>query len=616
MCGFFGAISLENNLTTENFFRGFDEIIHRGPDDAGIFIKGANNEFSSKNQIENFDFDRYLQLNLSTFKFCQELFLFRRLSIIDLSRNGHQPFLDKKNRFVMCFNGEIYNYLELRQDMENKGIIFETSSDSEVLFQGLINYGIDFLNKVNGMFAIVFYDRKEKILTLARDRFGIKPIYYLIQKGKIIFGSELKSFTKLDCYENKVNINELQSFINFHDVSNSSETVLKDIKQLNSGHYLTIKNLENVFHCKELNWYNKNYVRSKNNLNEAKEKFKHLLEDSVKLRWRSDVRTGVFLSGGLDSSTVSIISSKINQNINSLSFQSSLKDYDEYNYVKMIQNQYKNIKNKKFNFNSSDYIDNFEKVAYYQEHPFTSASIITEYLLYKEASKLGYKVMIDGHGADESLLGYDYLKYLYIIDSMKKFNFKPFFDFFINTLFKPDQNKYKKLIKLLIKRIVYKQNKFFIKYKPKNLDKFIKNLFFNSNLPWELTCVDRNSMSNGIENRSPFLDYRLVEFIFSLNLHLLINKNTSKYILRESFKEFLPHNLYKRTHKVGISEEELALNDKKSNDFFHYTNLNANKILPEEIIVNIDNKFNNNFSQKKVCISSLIHWKKALNVTF
>ena len=130
MCGFFGAISLENNLTTENFFRGFDEIIHRGPDDAGIFIKGANNEFSSKNQIENFDFDRYLQLNLSTFKFCQELFLFRRLSIIDLSRNGHQPFLDKKNRFVMCFNGEIYNYLELRQDMENKGIIFETSSDS------------------------------------------------------------------------------------------------------------------------------------------------------------------------------------------------------------------------------------------------------------------------------------------------------------------------------------------------------------------------------------------------------------------------------------------------------------------------------------------------------
>ena len=613
MCGFFGGLSSEDNLESKDFINGINKISYRGPDDFGIYIKNSKDNFNSKSNFSLNTFD--VKKILSNYQNSSEIFLFKRLSIIDLSKNGHQPYIDESLNHIMCFNGEIYNYVELKKEMKNNGIVFKTDTDTEVLFKGIIKFGINFLNKVNGMFSLVYLNKKNHTVYLARDRFGVKPLYYTYQNKKLIFGSEIKCFCEIKELKNKINFKQLESFIKFEDISNSEETLIENIYQVEPGELVLVDMNYSSFKIKKMNWYNNNYIRKKIDFNYAKEEFLNLITDSVKIRWRSDVKQGVFLSGGLDSSIVSILSSQIESKIHTLSFESSINKYKEHNYVKEVLKKYPNIINKKVNFEIKDYVDNFENITYLQEHPFSNASVITENLLYKEAKKSGFKIMIDGHGADESLLGYDYLKNLYLIECLKTKNYQNILHYILGMILRPNSSKFLNFLRLIKNQLILKKNGFNKKYDTDNFDDFIKSLFFKSNLPKQLLWVDRNSMSSSIENRSPFLDFRLVEFIFTLNYELLINKNTSKYILRESCKKLYPKKLYKREDKIGYSLEEELFKKKLTTDFFNDNCIEAKKDLPNEIFNIIENRNFKNF-QKEITMSSIYFWKKNLKINF
>ena len=241
---------------------------------------------------------------------------------------------------------------------------------------------------------------------------------------------------------------------------------------------------------------------------------------------------------------------------------------------------------------------NINEVVVSQEMPFYNSSTVTEYLLYKKTSEMGYKVMLDGHGADEMLLGYDYLKFIKNANDLKKKD--------INLKFKLIKNLFSKNIKSTLVNFIRLAQSIRINLSDSKLNDLIKDLFFETNLPKQLTMVDRNSMANGIENRSPFLDYRIVELIFSLPLNQLVSDNKSKYILRESFRNIYPKKIYLRNNKVGYSLEELKFKKKYINSFYT-DNFDYMKN-------NIPNKVINKIEQKKISEIEKIFIKKTISI--
>lgn len=540
-------------------------LAHRGPDDEGIFI------------------DQNIGLG------------HRRLSIIDLSLSGHQPmFYDNKN-LAIVYNGEIYNYLEIRDELQKKGYQFKSQTDTEVILASYQEWGPNCLNKFNGMWALAIYDRKKKLIFCARDRLGVKPFYYFFDKNKFIFASEIKAILKHPEISAKQNDHIIWDYLVCGLVDHSEETFFQGIKELRGGHYLELK-IEN---CKlKINQYwdldPKKRTDQKNDQYYI-EQFKELFLDSVRLRLRSDVPIGTCLSGGLDSSAiVSAVNEFLKQDgkIDQIGqWQKTFSSvFDKKKYSGCDEREFINEMIKKTKVKShlvfpddKKLIQEIDKVIYHQDYPFGSTSIYAQWNVFRLAKQNKVKVMLDGQGSDELLAGYHPFFGIYFFKLLRNFQFFRFFSEIVSyskkhqkpilTVFSElflDSIKRGILGPTLSKRLKDKWQEYDLflpnfrhKYKPFKLDVKTNDIFkrgLHNSLEIGLASLlryeDRDSMAFSLESRVPFLDYRLVEFIYYLPDNQKIRNGETKWVLRQALKGILPEKVRKRQDKIGFATPE------------------------------------------------------------
>ncbi|MGB3590701.1 MAG: asparagine synthase (glutamine-hydrolyzing) [Nonlabens sp.] len=448
-----------------------------------------------------------------------------RLSIIDLSAAAHQPFFSTDNRYVLVFNGEIYNYKELKKRLESR-YTFTTSSDTEVLLAAYIVWGCDCLHHLNGMFSFAVWDNTEQEFFAARDRFGVKPFYYYIQERSVIFASEIKSLFAAGV-DREPWLEVWSGYMTRGDYGAPDQTFWKGIQQLPGGHYMTIKNSKPVIK----QWYNftERVLLEEQSMpfKEAKSHYLNLLEESIELRFRADVPVGFNLSGGLDSSTLLAMVNSIHggKNVNAFTFYTGDDRYDELKWVKQListtGNPLHTIK-----MTAADVPELAQQMSNMQDEPYGGFPTLAYGKLFKHARELGVKVLLDGQGMDEQWAGYDYYNKAgskAVIQGLSKSPFR------LNVL--DDE-----FVALSRKRNYPKP------FNNDVLDTQYRDLFYNK-IPRALRFNDRVSMAASTELREPFLDYRLVEFAFSQPLDYKINNGVQKYLVRELMKPYMNNSI-------------------------------------------------------------------------
>lgn len=510
MCGIAGIIG--RDIQSEDLQKMLSAQEHRGPDNTGKFI-------SDKALIGH-----------------------NRLSIIDLSEEANQPFLDNQGRFLLVFNGEIYNYLELKEELDYD---FKTSSDTEILLASYLKWGEDCLNHLNGMFSFAIWDKEKEILFAARDRFGVKPFYYHLENDTFYFASEIKSL--FSCGIKKIpNKKVWANYFVYGSYGMPNETFWKKIEQLPGGHYLKLSNNN----LEIIKWYHfEQRVKQNRSLTkeDVKRKYRELLEDSIRLRFRSDVPVGINLSGGLDSSTLlTYVNKQISsEGIEAYTFYTNNSYYDELPWVESMIDITKNHLNKVLlDPNSIEALG--KKISFHQDEPYGGIPTIAYSQIFKSAREKGTIVLQDGQGMDEQWAGYDY----YAKDSnatIQGINKSPF---------RP--NVLSNEILALAEKPDY----------PKPFDDGVLNLqyrdLFYTKIPRALRFNDRVSMAYSTELREPFLDYRLVELAFSLPEEYKIKEGVHKYLLREIVAEMLPNKVtYAPKRPLQTPQREWFANELK-----------------------------------------------------
>jgi asparagine synthase (glutamine-hydrolysing) len=447
-----------------------------------------------------------------------------RLSIIDLSTEANQPFKDDSGRYVLVFNGEIYNYIEIKAELHSQ-YNFKTESDTEVLLAAFIIYGKSCLEKFNGMFSFAIWDNLEKKLFAARDRFGVKPFYYSLFQNTLYFSSEIKALHAAGMAK-KPNEKVWASYFAFGSYGLPDETFWSDIAQLQGGHFLEFEN-KNLTIKK---WYNfeEEVAKQPKNLTfeVAKNQYVALLKDSINLRFRADVPVGFNVSGGLDSSVLLALVNlqEDNSKINAYTFYTNNSDYDELPWVeKMIaetQNPLTEV------LLQADEVPSLSKKMHWQQdEPFGGIPTLAYAKIFEQARKDEVLVLLDGQGMDEQWAGYDY----YTQNN--------------EATIQGVQNSPYKTNMLSDAFLAKAQKPLYPKpFNDEVLNKQYRDLFYTK-IPRALRFNDRISMAYSTELREPFLDYRLVEFAFSLPLDYKIKNGISKFILREIASEYFINDL-------------------------------------------------------------------------
>jgi asparagine synthase (glutamine-hydrolysing) len=554
MCGISGIVGgMQTSVNRELLHAMNDAVAHRGPDGAGLFCENA--------------------IGLGH----------RRLSILDLSDASSQPmFLN--DRYVMVYNGEIYNYLEIKEELVAAGFTFKTSGDSEVLLVAYHHWGADCLQRFNGMWSFAIYDREKQILFCARDRFGVKPFYYTEHNGSLYFGSEIKQLLAAGIKpvaEKGIVIDYLVLGLEEYD----HRTFFKNIYRLLPGHKLVIdlnsgkRSIEKYYHLKISN------QASGWDLETASSEYFSELQRSVKYRLRSDVRVGTCLSGGLDSSVIAALAARNYKHHSGESFHAiTASSVDQQNDEVVYAKQVADASGLNWHItrpSSGDFMDSINEVVKVQEEPFGSPSIFMQYFVMKEARRQGCPVLLDGQGGDETLLGYQryYPAYLKSLSPVKK----------IQGLFKSSENSGLSIGKLLQSYFYFTNAGLRIR-RQEQRSGFLKTECFEmmnraliteiadasgsisdlqileitkSQLPHLLRYEDKNSMRFSIETRLPFLDYKLVEMALSINNEYKIRNGYSKYILRTGAKGVVPDSILWRKNKIGFeAPSRVWLNDR------------------------------------------------------
>lgn len=600
MCGISGIINQKNNNVNKDDIITINNLAsHRGPDGEGYYHSN----------------------NLS--------FGHRRLAIIDLTSNGHQP-MSYNNDYTITFNGEVYNYIELKEELKDFGYIFNSTSDTEVILASYVQWGEKCVEKFNGQWSFAIHDKKKNIVFASRDRFGIKPFYYSVINDNFIFGSEIKQIIHFN-NQNKLNMKTLMDYLVIGFEEHSNETFFDGVYKLKQSHNLIYCLESHSF--KEYRYYD---IENEENLSESTldqsvEEYYKKLSEAIKLRLRSDVEVGTCLSGGLDSSAIAAISSKeykkkSNKNFLAFHAQTSEKNRDESNYAKEIANNF-NIDLKILNMNNYSFIEKLDEIIYTQEEPFGSTSIFMQYFIMEESRKNGCKVLLDGQGGDETLLGYEryypaYFRSLTVIDSFKEFfysisNSKMSFLSIIAYILYFSISKIRLMILKLHHRKIKKEyydlisKKLIIENSNAYSDIFRLQYIeiYNTQLSRLLKYEDKNSMRNSVETRLPFIDYKVVEAALSFKSSFKIHKGWTKYILRKSMNGILPKNVLWRRNKVGFEAPQKTWID--SNTVYIKDKISQSKILKEIYKeLNIDN-FDNKMIWKLFCIAK---WEKIYNV--
>lgn len=558
MCGIFGVFNYKNKKTINNkkIKKAAEFLNHRGPDSEGYF------------------FEKSISL------------VVKRLAIVDIN-SGNQPIYDEDKNLVIIFNGEIYNYQSLKEELLKDGYFFKTKSDTEVILYLYKKYGEKCLNFLNGMFAFAIYDKKRNTLFLARDHFGIKPLYYLNINGSLIFSSEIKSI--LAYVDKSINYDSraILDYLNLQFVL-GDKTLFSGIKKILPGYYLVVKNGQ----IKIKKYWDINLLaeKEKPKINFL-EDFQDLIKESVYSQSRCEVPMGLHLSGGLDTATICFFVNKIlNKKIDTFSaFFSEGGIYNDSKNVLALIKKF-NTKHHFINPKYEDFANYFDQIIWYLDEPAAGSGVFPSFLVAKEASK-SVKVVLTGHGVDESLGGYIrhfifYFERLLLnevkkdqslaftlkevvqnLDQLK--NYEPLIkSFFSNNLFgKPEEryfqlvnrdNKVDRLLTCNFKKKTkgYSTFESFLQSWPKDkkIDLFDKILYFDFKniLPALLHLEDRMSMAFSIESRVPFLDKRIIELLFKMPISLKFRAGILKHPLRKIMGGKLPREILERKEKIGF----------------------------------------------------------------
>lgn len=545
MCGIAGIIERTNNVNADELKRMCNRLSLRGPDAEGFYIK--------KN------------VGLGH----------RRLSVIDLE-TGDQPMFNREKTISIVFNGEIYNFQSLRDELKERGYVFSTNSDTEVIINGYIEYGIDsLLQKIEGMYAFALYDEMNEKTYIVRDKFGEKPLYYSLKDDRLIFASELKAFDDI-LPQKEISKEGLNYFLSLSYIP-APLTIYKSVFKLAAGSFITI---DKQFEVQTRHYYNlldRIALQTKyENFEYCKKELKELLFDSVKKRMISDVPLGVFLSGGIDSSIVASIMSKISdEQINTFSIGFKEKEYDESNRAQLVA-KHVNSNHTIHYLNYNDVVDVVNDLILHFDEPFGDSSAIPSYFVAKLAREK-VTVVLTGDCADELFMGYEkYLAPLYISKYRvlpkalkwlieKGISLIPHIGFTNITLRKikkvisnsslsdfdlhynlmcmgfSDKERSDVLTKDNFTDVQKNLRTIYDSYKTEASPE--KGLFLDLKTVLEgdmLVKVDRMCMKNSLEARVPFLDSKIVEAAYRMPLNFKLNGKNKKYILKETFKDLLP----------------------------------------------------------------------------
>ncbi len=552
-----------------------DAIAHRGPDGEGFW----NNE---KNTVH---------------------LGHRRLSIIDLSSRAAQP-MSFANRYQLVYNGEIYNYIEVRTFLQNKGYQFSTKSDTEVILAAYDFWKEKCLQQFDGMFAFAIWDEKEEKLFTARDRFGEKPFFYYEDEGNFIFASEMKALWAIGI-DKKVNNKMLLNYITLGHVQNcidKEQTFFDDIYSLPPSHYLTYQPASNQLSKITRYWSLNKEMKIDIAAEDAIEKFSELFNLSVKRRLRSDVPVGTSLSGGLDSSSIAYTINQLQKNTgkNLQTFSAVFPGFenDESKYIQVVSSNL-NLTNYQTQPLAIDLINDFEKLCYHQEEPFQSSGIFAQFKVFELAKQHDVKVLLDGQGADEILAGYPRYIHWFLQEVLSRhklgatqierrafrknnqvfrWDIKNIIAAFLpsHAAMQLEKQEYRKTIShpdisddflnLL------KHQEWVGIHKP-IVTKLNDILHFNiteMGLEELLRFADRNSMAHSREVRLPFLNHELAEFIFSLPSQLKMHDGWTKFLLRNAMNKKLPDEIVWRKEKVGFEPPQKHwMEDHAVQDYIH-----------------------------------------------
>lgn len=494
-----------------------------------------------------------------------------RLSILDLSTSGHQPM--ENNRYALVFNGEVYNYVELREELLALGHTFRTQTDTEVLLEAYSEWGLNCLDKLNGMFAFAVFNKETGDVVIARDRFGVKPLYYYESEEELVFASEIPPILDVYNRQNTANDQAIFDYLVFNRTDQTEDTFFSGIKKLQHGHYMIV----DAASCSIHSWYDLKTriaaATTKSSTVKDTGTFLHQLDSAIELRLRSDVPVGVCLSGGLDSSTIAslLVRHFGDSSINTFSavYEKSQKA-DESKFINLYKDE---LSNMYFTYPTIDTLmsdmDDFVRA---HAEPLPSTGPYAQYCVMKLARD-HVTVTLDGQGADEELAGYHYFYGLYYKSLLKRFRvlkllkeialyvrlhkslyaLKTFAFFLLPPRLR---------IKARVLDRAYVGKEFAAKhrdsviadslYGARNMQEALIN-HFEYKLEHLLKWNDRNSMAFSIESRTPFLDYRLVEYTLLAEDSAKINNGYTKSILRESMRGILPEPIRLRRDKKGFA---------------------------------------------------------------
>jgi asparagine synthase (glutamine-hydrolysing) len=573
MCGITGIYSLTNNEVNKDLLlRMNNKIRHRGPDDEGYFL--SNTQAGSFDYACGKETQEELKASLSPLTQCDFANLglgFRRLSIQDLSVKGHQPMTDSKERVVIVFNGEVYNFIELREELESKGYSFKSLTDTEVILNAYLEWGEDCVHRFNGMWAFALWDIKEKKLFCSRDRFGIKPFYYTNKNDQFFFASEIKAL--LECVPAKINKDTLYKYLYYDEIDTSNDTFFEGITQLSPGHSLTIK--KGTLNVKRYYILEKKIKLIQNN--PVRGFFERFMR-AVELRLRSDVSIGFALSGGVDSSSIvgmaHNISGREKKDTFSIVYPGTVIDESSYIDEVIQKIQFNNHKLTPAKEDLKHDLDNF---IYYQEEPVPNLSYYNEYKLRSYIQEKKVVVTLEGQGADEIVTGYRSFVLPFYFDLIESFQWKKLLNeikqfkklypqTFFNILLRYCLSKLPQNLVQTLKKIIKKRQNPLInsnyfgslpniispKNKCTNLNSALMNSLRVHSLPKQLTRADKSAMAHSIECRFPFLDHNLVEYSFSLSNDQKMHNGVTKKVLRLAMQEHIPVKVFKRRDKKGF----------------------------------------------------------------
>ncbi len=555
MCGISVIIAKKNEPRLNEIVQKMnDKIIHRGPDAQGYFY--------------------------------DEMFAFghRRLKIIDLSDDAAQPM--KFENLVINYNGEVYNYIELREELIASGYSFKSQSDTEVVLKAYHAWGIDSFRKFNGMWAFSIFNSDTREIIFCRDHFGIKPLQYYISDNFFAAASEIKQFFVVPDFQAFLNMPVALDFLYNGLLNTSEETFFRNVKELRGGYYLKYSLKKHTYDIQK--WYNfkPEKLQPGTTYESATKKVHNLLTESINIRCRSDVKLGSCLSGGIDSSAmVCILHDEKIKGFHAETITSCYvdKNYDEQKFSDLVS-QKTGFRSLKVFPSLDSFLENdAEKIIYHQDQPIPSASHFSEFSVFKTAKENGLTVMLDGQGSDEYFGGYGEFFTVYLFELLKRGKLlkifklmkikalqssKPFYLVFRSfTVFLFEQ-RFKAFLNRILGKFEFPDSFFQANTKKKYHSIFEKKLkkhksfihlsadeTFTTSIPYQLHSEDRNSMMFSVESRLPYLDFNLMEYGISLPTEFKIKNGIHKSVLRDAV-DSLPPEIKNRKDKMGFVAPE------------------------------------------------------------